>query len=107
LRCFTRRFAEVKAFYEKPEGRNGRADLKIAAIAAADGSATAIQQSRSLPEATRKTTLLGAVQYLVAIGEYAKAETWWKRRAIRRWRQESNRCAGRLARARRSIRKIR
>jgi tetratricopeptide (TPR) repeat protein len=68
-----RRFADVKLFYEKPEGRSARTDLKYAAIAAGDGGAQAIRESKSLNESARKATLQGAARDLISIGEYRKA----------------------------------
>jgi tetratricopeptide (TPR) repeat protein len=68
------RFADLKALFDKPEGRGVRQDLKFVAIAGADGSAAAIREARSLSsDSARKSMLQAASRSLVAIGEYSKA----------------------------------
>ncbi len=68
------RFADLKALFDKPEGRGVRQDLKFVAIAGADGSAAAIREARSLSsDSARRNMLQTASRSLVAIGEYSKA----------------------------------
>jgi tetratricopeptide (TPR) repeat protein len=70
-----RRFADLKALFEKPEGRDARNDFLVAAIAGADGSAAALREARNLQpdDAAYKSLLQSSGRDLENSGEYAKA----------------------------------
>jgi len=72
---YLRRFSDMHAFYERPEGGRSRGDVRIAGVAAADSAADALREAERLfpSETSRQSVVTGAGQFLIAIGEYSKA----------------------------------
>jgi tetratricopeptide (TPR) repeat protein len=72
---YARRFSDMQAFYERPEGQRSSGELRVASVAAREDPAAAVHEAERLfpAEAQRQTVLHGAGQYLIAIGEYTKA----------------------------------
>jgi tetratricopeptide (TPR) repeat protein len=65
----------MKAYYERPVGSGSRTDLRIAAVAASEGTAAALREAETLysEEDRRKSAVRGAATFLLILGEYSKA----------------------------------
>jgi len=72
---YAHQFEAAKQFYAREEAKTARSDLKLAAIAAADGVSEALREAERLGQSddARKTTLRQAALSLLAVGEYSKS----------------------------------
>jgi len=72
---WARHFTELRSFYSRPEAASSRADLRIAAVAAAEDSTAALREAARLfpNEEDRKAMVHSAGEFLIWIGEYYKA----------------------------------